>query len=587
MTGLSLLLVFVTSLVITYAIIPIVLRFSHSLQLYDHPDTCTVGDESLTVRGSRRIHTQPMPRLGGIGMVLGFLFSTLIWLSSSPLKSVYFASLIMFCVGMFDDLKPLSAKFRLFVQIGVAILVVGQLDLPILQLYLTKTYFINLPPYLGYPLSVFVIVGAINAINLTDGLDGLAGGVSMIGVMLLSVLYFLVTKDLNLIYFLSLPLLGSLLGFLRYNTHPATIFMGDCGSNWLGMIIGVLLIFALSGASLGREGTELIIKPGTFGVPFLSGILCVALPVLDTAFVMFRRILAGKSPMIADKTHFHHTLLYIGLSHSQSVTAIYFLSFVLGILGLMPIVYPAYNLGVVPILAIGILSAILTLSLQIDENAAERILNFKRNSILKTRYRELYLRVITFLEVFNRYLVYAILSVVPLVAGIPHASLGYASLVGLILVVIASIGREEHNFFQSFVISIASAILLTAINFNKLNVIFLGKIYNIQYLYNAIFILLMISTLLYILLTLRRKHFIVTPTDFLMIALPFCLLAVPEPYQTEFKLNIISLRSLIFFISIRALTRRYHGAFRRVMFMCAIGLGYVFLVSICGLRILY
>ncbi len=97
----------------------------------------------------------------------------------------------------------------------------------------------------------------------------------------------------------------------------------------------------------------------------------------------------------------------------------------------------------------------------------------------------------------------------------------------------------------------------------------------------------MCSTSLYIALTFRRRYFIVTPTDFLMIALPFLLLFVPEPYQTDFKLNIISLRSLVFFISLRVLTRRYQHALRRINFMCAVGLIYVFLVSVCQLRILY
>ncbi|RYZ91221.1 MAG: undecaprenyl/decaprenyl-phosphate alpha-N-acetylglucosaminyl 1-phosphate transferase [Proteobacteria bacterium] len=585
MTALLLLVVFVTSLVLTYAVIPVVLRVAHMMQLYDQPDALL--ESGVAAGKSRRIHTKPIPRLGGIGMMVGFTVSTLIWLSGSPLSSVYNASLIMFFIGMFDDLKPLSAKFRLCVQILAAGLVVYQLNIPILHLEMSPSWILSLPAWLGYFLSVFVIIGAINAVNLTDGLDGLAGGVVMIGVVLLSILYFLSTRDLSLIYCLSLPLLGSLLGFLRYNTHPATIFMGDCGSNWLGMILGVLLVFVLSGTSLIETNGVLASHKNTFHVPVLSGILCVALPVLDTAFVMSRRIIAGKNPMTADKTHFHHTLLHIGLSHSQSVTTIYFLSFLVGILGLMPVAYPAYKLDFVPFLAIGIWILVLTFSLQVDENAAEKMLFFKKKSSQRLKFILLYKKVVGFLEVFNRYLIYAILSVVPLLAGIPHLTLGYASMLGLVLLVIASFGKHDQNFFQSFVISVASAILLTAINFNTLHVVFLGSKYNIQYLYNAIFIILMITTLLYIALTLRRRYFIVTPTDFLMITLPFCFLFVPEPYQTDYKLNIISLRSLIFFVSVRVLTRRYHGAFRRVMFMCAVGLIYVFLVTICGLRFTY
>lgn len=584
MAGLSLFLVFVTSLMFTFAIIPLVLRLAHSKQLYDHPDVVIGNDTSLL---SRRVHTQPMPRLGGIGIVVGFFISTFLWASPTPFLPLYFASLLMFVVGVVDDLRPLSAKLRLVVQVGIAVFVVYYMKLPLTQLIFTPDFSINLPLEIGYPLSVFIIVGAINAINLTDGLDGLAGGIVMIGIVLLSILYFLTTKDLNLIFCLSLPLLGSLLGFLKYNTHPASIFMGDGGSNWLGLMTGVLLVFVLSGATLAGSAHGMYVKMTTVEVPFLSAILCIVAPVLDTAFVMARRLMAGKNPMTADKTHFHHTLLFIGLSHSQSVTAIYFLSLVVGALGLMPVAYPAYNLSWVCFVGIGIWLVILSLSLRIDENAAERILKFKRRIFLNSTFRPIYRRGIMALEIFNRYLIYGILSVVPLVAGIPHSALGYAALICLILIIAASFAKEKDSFFQSFVISIASTVLLTAINFNTLHVSFLGTVYNIQYLYNAIFILLLGSTLLYILLTLRRRYFVITPTDFLMISLPFCLLFVPEPYQTEFKLNIISLRSLIFFIAVRVLTRRYVGGFRRVKFMCGIGLLYVLLVSVCGLRIIY
>ncbi len=582
MTGLSLFVIFVTSLILTFAAIPLVMRFAHSRQLYDQPDYSFGIDGQPT----RRIHKSPMPRLGGIGMVFGFLVSTLIWVAPSPLKSVYLSSLLMFVVGVIDDIRPLSAKLKLAVQIVVGFFVVYSLELPIQRLVWGKEFILDLPIWLGYFLSVFVLVGAINAINLTDGLDGLAGGVVIIGIVLLSMLYFLSTHDLNLIYCLSLPLLGCLLGFLKYNTYPASIFMGDGGSNWLGVMIGVLLIFVLSGARLVQSAEAFVIQKGTATVPVMSSILCVALPVLDTAFVMLRRIMAGKNPMSADKTHFHHTLLYIGLTHSQSVMSIYFLSVVIGVLGITPVAYPLYSLNWISYSAIGIWILILSLSLKINENAAERLSSYNNKLHLSPAVKPYYLRIVKFFEVCNRYLIYSILSVVPLVAGIPHSALGYAALGALCLILIASYAKEQ-NFFQSFVISIASAILLTAINFNQLSIVFLGRTYNIQYLYNAIFIMLMVSTLSYILLTFRRRHFLVSPTDFLMVALPYTFLFIPEPYQSEFKLNIISLRSLIFFISIRVLTRRYPGAYRRVNFMCAIGLIYVFLVSVCGLRILY
>jgi UDP-GlcNAc:undecaprenyl-phosphate GlcNAc-1-phosphate transferase len=584
MTGLSLFLVFGTALTLTFSIIPFVLRFAHARGLYDQPDFVVGADQSLF---SRRVHTQPMPRLGGIGMVIGFFASVLIWAAPSPLLPFYFASFVTFLIGIWDDVKPLPAALRLFLQIIISTFVVLYLNVPIRQLHLSSEVFLNINPTIGAIFSIFIMVGAINAVNLTDGLDGLAGGVVMIGIVLLSTLYFLTTKDLNLIFCLSLPLLGALLGFLKYNTHPASIFMGDGGSNWLGLMVGVLLVIILSGSSIVSTDSGMKLMNTNNSVPLFSAILCIALPVLDTAFVMIRRVAAGKNPMSADKTHFHHTLLHIGFTHSQSVTAIYFLSFTAGILGLMPVAYPNYNLNWTWFFAIGLWVSILGLSLQIDENAVEKILKFRSRIFSAWGIGPIYKKIVIWLEILNRYLIYGILSVVPLLAGIPHTALGYVSIIGLVMMLIATFGSDRSGFFQSFVISVSSAILLTAINFNSLHVSFLGTIYNIQYVYNAIFIVLLVSTLLYILLTLRRRYFLVTPTDFLMIALPFSLLIVPEPYQTEFKLNIISLRSLILFLSIRVLTRRYQGAVRRIMFMCALGLIYVFLVAVCELRITY
>lgn len=584
MTGVSIFLVFVTSLSLTFMAVPIVLRVAHSLGLYDRPDSLQfAGGDDL----SRRIHTSPVPRLGGIAIVLGFFTSILLWVSPTALIPLYLSSLAMFLVGVIDDIKSLSAKLRLIIQILLAGFVVYKMDLPINQISVIEGYSFALPKFLGYCLSVFTIVGSINAINLTDGLDGLASGIVMIGSVLLSMIYFLTTKDINLIVYLSLPLIGSLLGFLKYNTHPASIFMGDGGSNWLGLIVGFFLVILLTGTSFNDLVDASSLKTNTYSVPFLSIILCVALPALDTAFVMIRRIIAGKSPMVADKSHFHHTLLYIGLSHSQTVITIYFVSILMGVLGVMPIAYPKYNLSWLSLLAFIFWVMILTVSLRLDQNALESLKKFWKNLTVNAKYRPFLHNLIRTFEFINRYVIYCIFSIVPLVAGIPHSSLGYIAIIGLMVLILGGFSKGNGNFFQSFTISVASSILLTTINFNSLNLILLGKQYNIQIFYNLAFVFLFFSTMIYIALTMKRQSFLIVPTDFLVVTLPFCLLFVPEPYQTDFKLNVISLRSLVLFVAIRALARSHPSVNRRASMMCGIGLFYVFLVSICGLRFVY
>lgn len=586
MLELDLFVIFVTSLALTFAIIPLIVRFSDAYGLYDYPDFLPTRNSNQEVP-PRRVHTKPIPRLGGLGIVTGFFLGMLIWVSPLPLRSIFFVSLLMFTVGVVDDLKPLSAKIRLTMQCICAGLVVWYGGLNIESFRVTDTIQFPLAPWAGGLLSVFIIVGAINAINLSDGLDGLAGGVVLIGIVLLSMLHFLATHDIELILCFSVPLIGSLLGFLRYNTHPATIFMGDGGSNWLGFMIGSLIVLVLNGATMSNNMTVLELHKGENSVPFISAIMCLAVPIVDTAVVMLRRMASGKQIMAPDRGHFHHTLLKIGLSHPQSVASIYFLALVAGTLGLMPIAYPSYEFSWVPYFSAFALMLLIPLSLRINSTLNARILSIRDQFFVQRQSSPLVKKLIRGLDTLNRYLIYSILAVAPLLAGIPHWGIGYSALAALALMLVSIFASDRQNFFQSFVISISASILLTAINFNTLSIEFMGHRYYIQFFYNAAFISLLFTTLLYSFLTARSRSLVITPTDFLMVGLPLMFLFIPEPYQSEFRFNIISLRSLVLFISIRALTRSHKGSIRRVRMVCMLGLLYVVLTALCGFKITY
>jgi len=164
-----------------------------------------------------------------------------------------------------------------------------------------------LPAYAGVPLTVFALVGVTNAVNLADGLDGLAGGIVLLGLGVVAILAY-TASDMTLVL-ITICMIGSILGFLRFNTYPATVFMGDGGSQFLGFSAGVLVIML-------TQETNTALSPA---LPFMI----LGLPILDTALVMTERLYEGRSPFLPDKKHIHHKLLALGFDHYEAVFVIY------------------------------------------------------------------------------------------------------------------------------------------------------------------------------------------------------------------------------------------------------------------------
>jgi UDP-GlcNAc:undecaprenyl-phosphate GlcNAc-1-phosphate transferase len=264
---------------------------------------------AVDLPNERKVHTRPIPRIGGLAMAIGTFVSLLVFTDFNRfLASYLFGGFVLVLVGLIDDFKDLSPRIKFGGQIiaatgavwggGVVIRSFGSL-LPDGWL---------LPLWLAVPLTVFVIVGVTNAINLADGLDGLAGGISLLVVAGIGYLAFQ-AGDFPVVL-ISLALAGALFGFLRFNTHPATIFMGDTGSQFLGYSVAMLSI------SLTQEYRSLS--------PVLP-LLLAGVPILDTLTVMSTRIARGQSPFVADKNHLHHNLMRLGLPHPESVLVIYVL----------------------------------------------------------------------------------------------------------------------------------------------------------------------------------------------------------------------------------------------------------------------
>jgi len=299
----ELLLAFILAMVLTMALIPPLMRYAGFLHVVDAP-------------GGRKAHAAPTPRIGGIAMVLGAALPLAIWLEVDRLSLAYLVSLlIVVAFGVWDDRAELTPWVKFAGQVlAVAIIVlVGGVEIH----SVTFAERIELPEAVAVPLTMLFLLGITNAINLSDGLDGLAGGTTFLCCAAVAALSF-GTDHMAFVTTLAVVVMGCLLGFLRYNTYPASVFMGDGGSQFLGFTVGVLAVLLTQHEAL----------PFSAAMP----LLLLGLPILDTLTVMTLRLREGRSPFAADRRHLHHRLLALGFDHFEAVAVIYVLQATLFVL---------------------------------------------------------------------------------------------------------------------------------------------------------------------------------------------------------------------------------------------------------------
>ncbi len=289
----DLLFAFVIAMVVTMALIPPLARAAGRLHVLDDPE-------------SRKVHSQPIPRVGGIAMVAGTALPLCLWLPMDRTVLAYLLAVIVLLVfGVWDDRVNLGALTKLSGQLIAVLIVILVGHVSIDSMMLSER--VALPHWLSFGLTMLFLLGITNAINLSDGLDGLAGGTTLLCCAALALLG--AKWDVRFVETVGIVLMGAILGFLRFNTHPARIFMGDAGSQFLGFSVGVLSILLTKQAA----------TPLSTAMP----LLLIGLPVLDTLIVMVLRLHAGRSPFAADRNHFHHRLLYLGFDQYEVVTAVY------------------------------------------------------------------------------------------------------------------------------------------------------------------------------------------------------------------------------------------------------------------------
>ncbi|HBQ25269.1 MAG TPA: undecaprenyl-phosphate alpha-N-acetylglucosaminyl 1-phosphate transferase [Syntrophomonas sp.] len=281
---------------IAYFIVPLAIRIAPRIDAIDEPD-------------QRKVHQVAMPRVGGIAIFLAFFLSVLIFIpKSAQVNGLIIGTVIIFITGLLDDIYGLPAWVKLLAQILAASVAIFS---GIVVSFVTNPFdgMLNLG-YLSIPSTLLWIVGITNAINLIDGLDGLAAGVSAIAGCTLGIVTLLNGQTVAAV--MAFILVASTIGFLPYNFYPARTFMGDCGSNLLGFVLGCLAI-------LGLAKSAAIIS-------LFIPIIILVIPIFDTFFAIIRRIY-NKTPIFSpDKDHLHHRLMGMGFSHQNSVLIIYGIS---------------------------------------------------------------------------------------------------------------------------------------------------------------------------------------------------------------------------------------------------------------------
>ena len=302
-------LVFCFSIAFAISLIatPFVKNIAHKIGAVDVPDN------------ERRVHTQPIPRLGGLAIFYGFLVALLCFANplDEQMRGIIIGSLIIVGVSIIDDVKQLRAIVKLLAQIVAALIAIIH-DVRITAIsvpsFIAESGVLQLNA-LSIPVTLVWIIAVTNAVNLIDGLDGLAVGVSSIASF--SLFFIAILGGEHSVAITAAALAGGCLGFLPYNFNPAKIFMGDTGSQFLGYMLSVICIQGLF------KGYAII--------SFIVPLLILALPLFDTLFAIIRRAWNHKPIMSADRGHLHHRLLDSGFSQKQTVAILYAITTVLGL----------------------------------------------------------------------------------------------------------------------------------------------------------------------------------------------------------------------------------------------------------------
>lgn len=495
--------------------------------------------DALDIPEPRKVHSQPIPKCGGIAMAVGAVVPVLLLVPGDPfVRAILIGAGIIVIFGLIDDFTDLGYKAKFLGQFTAAFLVIlyGGVKIKCLGMLLPPG--IILPEWLSIALTLVVIVGVTNAINLSDGLDGLAGGICLLIFICLGYLAYRCGD--TFVSVLSIAVVGAIFGFLRFNTFPATLFMGDTGSQLLGFLAVTL--------SLGLTQSHTAFSA-------LLPLILLGFPILDTFAVMFERIFAGRSPFVADKNHFHHKLMRLGLFHTEAVFAIYIIQALLVTFAFVFRFYSEWFLfGFYIIFSVVIISGFyfadrsgwkLRRSGLVDKSVKGRLKIFREKNIhIKVSFWFVKVGLLIIL-IFSCFIPES----VPVhVAGI---SLGLAALIFVIFCVkkewIDLVMGMSMYLFIPFLVFLSNTDMIALMNEE------LEMIYNLSFAVLSIFVFLTLK------FTRRKKGFEISPMHFLVFFIALAIPHLPEELIQKHEIGMVAAKIIVFFFSYEVLIGELRG----------------------------
>ena len=502
----------------------------------------------LDIPDTRKVHTEPVPKVGGLAMAIGALVPVVLVADGGRfVNSVLIGACVIVLFGLVDDLKNLGWKAKFAGQIAAALIVIlyGKLNICYLGSCLPDG--MSLPEVLALPVTLVVIVGVTNAINLSDGLDGLAGGTSLLTFLCIGLLCFTGGDfpEKLFIMLLCTAMVGAIFGFLRFNTYPATVFMGDTGSQLLGFLAVTL--------ALGVTQRETPLSP-------LLMLLLLGFPVLDTLTVMVERITSGRMPFSPDKNHFHHKLMRLGLFHTEAVVTIYAITALLTASAYLLRYHSDW-------LLLSCYAAFCALVVLMFTAAERRRFRFPRTGFFDTGIKAR-LKIIKDKSLLIR------ACFLPLQFGMP-----------LLLTAAVLVRGEVPGYLSAVAAGFAAAILIVRlmrkewVN-NVLRVAFylivpmvlsLGDVEPAGWVkpgmlvaYNYAFGALALFTVMTLKVTRRQKGFKATPMDFLILVIALVVPNLPDTFISGLRLGDIAVKTIVMFFSFEVLTGELRGELRKI-----------------------
>lgn len=514
------------SIFLTISLVPLFSRLSIRLHAMDIPD-------------HRKVHERSMPRLGGVSMALGVFITALIILPKNDfLNAFLIGSAIIVLFGFIDDLTGLGYKSKFAGQIMGALIVIFYGKVRIVTLGTLIPSSLCLSDWSSFLLTFVLIVGVTNAINLSDGLDGLAGGICL---LIFSCIAYLAYKEgMVTLLLLAVSMVGVIFGFLRFNTYPATIFMGDTGSQLLGFS-GIVLAIKLTQESFSLS-------------PVLPLIL-FGFPILDTLTVMSQRITEGRSPFMADKNHLHHKFLGLGFFHTEAVFLIYIIQSILVTFALF------FSSSSDRLLLAGyvIFSTVILVSFLIAERSGYRIKRYDIiDKVFKGKLSVLKKRVILIRSCFL-IVKLGLPALVLFTAFIPHTIPEYFSfLAGIFGILIAS----SYIFKKKWL----GDTLRVTMYFTIPPLVYLGEKNAVTWMthqYTLTYDLCLLILTFFVILTLkftrRKEGFKVSTMDFLIIFIVLMVPILPDQRIQSYHVGMLASEIIALFFSYEVLVGELRG----------------------------